>query len=193
MHATAVHADPLPEPPPTLSAAAGARARPGILRRGLRRLRRGFWPAVLFAPAYSGAVAGAVTLHFVWREQAFNVRAVAVLVLFALGALTAGFLSWLCAAMIAGHRPLSARFAAMLISLAVSTAGLTAFLFFLQFRVYYAQWHSSELTLLWLYQLAFTGASAVYIFMSSGLRLLLPFGLPVLFTAAWLFARRPRD
>ncbi len=165
----------------------------GFVLASLLRLRHAFRPAILFAPCYAAAVAGAVALHLVWREQAVNTRVTAVLILFALGALIAGFLSWLMAAMVAGNRPVSARFAAMMVLLAVSTAGLTAFLFFLQFRVYYAQWHASELTLLWLYQLAFTGASAVYIFMSSGLRMLLPFGLPVLFGAAYLFARRQRD
>lgn len=168
------------------------RAKPGVLAASFGRLFRSMRAAALFAPIYAIGVTLSVALHFIWREQAFNTRTTAVLILFAVGALVAGFLAWAVSAMVAGIRPPSARFAAMTLFLTVATAGITAFIFFLQFRVYYAQGHSVEFTKLWLVQLMFTGASAVYIFLSSGLRLLLPFGLPVLFGAAYLFARKPR-
>ncbi|WP_146610135.1 hypothetical protein [Rhodobium orientis] len=162
----------------------------GLLRAALTRARTALLPALAFAPAYAGGVVVAVALHLYWRETAFNTRTGAILILFALGALLGGFLAYVLAATVAGARPFSARLAAIAVALMAITAGVTAFLFFLQFRVYYAQWHSDHFGRLWLMQMAYTGATAVYIFMSSGLKLILPFGLPVLFAAAWVFARR---
>ena len=164
----------------------------GVFRAAGRRFRHALRPALVFAPTYSVAVTASVALHFVWREQGFTTRAGAVMALFALGGLIAAYLSWVIAATIAGHRHGSVRFAAMTAILTVGTAGITAFLFFLQFRVYYAQWHAPEFSFLWLIQTMFTGATSVFIFATSGLRLLLPFGLPVLFAGALVFARRKR-
>ena len=80
----------------------------------------------------------------------------------------------------------------MSFTLILGTAGITAFFFFLQYRLYYAQWHDQSFSEMWIVQMLFTGATAVYIFAVSGLRMLLPFGLPVLFGAALVFARKPR-
>ncbi len=169
-----------------------AMPRSGIIIRTLRRARHALLPAALFAPAYGAAITTAVIGHMVWREQAIGMRMLAVVILFALGGTIAGFAAWLTAATIAGARRRAQRFAAMTFALTLATAGFTAFLFFLQFQVYYAQWHDEAFSRMWVWQVLFTGASAVYIFISSGLRMLLPFGLPVLFFAAWLFARKPR-
>lgn len=176
---------PMPAPAPRV-------AKVGVLRGAFRRLRHAIVPALLFAPCYAIAVSAAVALQLHWREQDFNTRVLAVLILFLLGALLSGAVSWALAAMIAGNRPWSARFAAMMALLALTTAGLTAFLFFLQYRIYFAQWHGEIFTMLWVFQMLFTGATSVYIFMSSGLKLILPFGLVALFGAALLFARKPR-
>ncbi|MCW2308377.1 hypothetical protein [Rhodobium gokarnense] len=162
----------------------------GLLRAAFTRARAALLPGLVFAPAYASGVVVAVALHLYWREMAFNPRTGAILILFALGALLGGFLAYVLAASVAGARPFSARLAAIAVALMAITAGITAFLFFLQFRIYYAQWHTDHIGRLWLMQMAYTGATAVYIFMSSGLKLILPFGLPVLFAASWVFARR---
>lgn len=163
-----------------------------MIRAAFRRLVRSLPKAALFAPLYGAAVTGSVVAHMAWYNQAYGLRMLAVIILFALGGTVGGFLAWVFAATVAGARPRSARFAAMCFALILATAGITAFFFFLQYRLYYAQWHDQSFSEMWIVQMIFTGASAVYIFAVSGLRMLLPFGLPVLFLAALVFARKPR-
>jgi hypothetical protein len=80
-------------------------------------------------------------------------------------------------------------FAAALLCLIVFTIGVTAVLFAIIYRNFYAQWHGDPFTKLWLVQLAFTSASALYQFAVIGLRLYLPLGMALLFAAAFLLAR----
>ena len=163
-----------------------------MIRAAFRRLVRSLPKAALFAPFYGAAVTASVVVHMVRHDQAYGLRMLAVIILFALGGTVGGFLAWVVAATVAGARPRSARFAAMSFTLILGTAGITAFFFFLQYRLYYAQWHDQSFSEMWIVQMLFTGASAVYIFAVSGLRMLLPFGLLVLFGAALIFARKPR-
>ncbi|MBL6431496.1 MAG: hypothetical protein HPM95_11395 [Alphaproteobacteria bacterium] len=51
---------------------------------------------------------------------------------------------------------------------------LTAFLFFLQLRGYYASSHTHELSYRMLWEQVFTGATTAYIFVVMGVRVLLP-------------------
>ncbi|MBW8447479.1 MAG: hypothetical protein K0M49_17795 [Arenimonas sp.] len=93
----------------------------------------------------------------------------------------------------AGHsRPQETRFAAAFLFLAGGTAAFTALLFALQYRHFYAQWHEPFGTRIWLFQFAFTSASAVYQFAVLGIRNYLPFGLILLIGASILHARRSR-
>ncbi len=165
---------------------------PGRLRLASRRFFRSILPAARFAPFYAAAVTGAVVLHMVWRAQAVTPRMIAVVILFALGGAIAGFLSWIMAATLAGARQGSARFAAMTGCLIVATAGVTGLLFLFQYRLYYAQWSFGDFSMMrFVYELI-ASLGALYIFGVSGLRMLLPFGLPVLFVAGLIFARRER-
>ncbi|EDQ33445.1 hypothetical protein HPDFL43_09422 [Hoeflea phototrophica DFL-43] len=83
-------------------------------------------------------------------------------------------------------------FAAAVLCLIVFTIGITAVLFAIIYRNFYAQWHGDPFTKLWLIQLAFTSASALYQFAVVGLRLYLPLGVVLLFAAAVLLARGHR-
>ena len=80
-------------------------------------------------------------------------------------------------------------FAAAVFFLSCGTVIITAGLFALQYRIYYAQWHGEFLSKLWIIQLVFTTAAAVYQFAVMGLRLYLPLGAVVLFVTALLIAR----
>ena len=69
---------------------------------------------------------------------------------------------------------------------------MTAFLFALDYRVFYARWHAPTGSLIWMFQFAFTSASAVYQFGVLGSRLFLPLGLIWLPGASLYLARRMR-
>lgn len=107
-----------------------------------------------------------------------------------------GILAWLVmvpfANRVAGHRPPSARFAAFFLALSLGTVAMTAFLFAMDYRWFYARWHAPFGSLVWIFQLLFTGASAVYQFAVLGLTLFLPFGLFFLIAASTYLARPKR-
>ena len=89
-------------------------------------------------------------------------------------------------------RPPETRFAAAFLFLGAGTAALTALLFALHYRQFYAQWHQPFGTVIWFFQFAFTSASAGYQFAVLGIRHYLPFGLILLIAASILHARRSR-
>jgi len=85
------------------------------------------------------------------------------------------------------HAAAETRFAAHFVLLGVGTIAMTAAVFALQYRLFYAQWHQPFGTRIWAYQFVFTAAGAVYQFAVMGLSLYLPVGLPVLAGASlWL-------
>ncbi len=107
-----------------------------------------------------------------------------------------GMLGWLTAVPVTRFfsldRPVETRFAAGFLFLSVGTVAFTAFLFAMQYRSFYAQWHAPFGTWIWAFQFVFTSASAVFQFSVLGLRLFLPFGLVFLLAASLLLARRNR-
>ncbi|MDX3924858.1 MAG: hypothetical protein QHC90_03490 [Shinella sp.] len=84
------------------------------------------------------------------------------------------------------------RFAAAFAFLALGTIAMTAFLFAMDYRLFYAQWHHPFPTRIWAYQFVFTSISAVYQFSVMGLRLFMPAGLPVLAAASLWLAKAMR-
>jgi len=89
---------------------------------------------------------------------------------------------------IAFRRGREAAFATAFLCLTIFTIGVTSVIFAIIYRSFYAQWHGDPLTKLWLFQLVFTTASALYQFAVQGLRLYLPLGVMFLFGASWLLA-----
>lgn len=87
-------------------------------------------------------------------------------------------------------KPVETRFAACLLCLSIVTMGMTAFLFALDYRIFYSRWHAPLGSIIWMFQFAFTGASAVYQFGVLGSRLFLPLGLVFLPLASLYLARR---
>ena len=91
---------------------------------------------------------------------------------------------------LAFRRAREAAFAAAFICLTVFTIAVTSVIFAAILRTYYAQWHGEPFTKLWVAQLVFTTASALYQFAVLGIRLYLPLGVIFLFGASWLLASR---
>jgi len=92
----------------------------------------------------------------------------------------------------ARHHPPTARFAAFFLALSIGTAAMTAFLFAMDYRWFYARWHAPFGSLIWIFQFLFTGASAVYQFAVLGFTLFLPFGLLCLIAASAYLVRHMR-
>lgn len=90
---------------------------------------------------------------------------------------------------IAFGRARQAAFAAAFLCLSILTIGATAVLFAVIYRNFYAQWHGDPFTKLWVIQLVFTTASALYQFAVMGLRLYIPLGMAFLLAASLWLAR----
>ncbi|OCP03942.1 hypothetical protein BC374_26195 [Ensifer sp. LC13] len=121
------------------------------------------------------------------RERALTFHLSELLVLFGVGALMAWPPSLFLARFAALERRIETRFAAYLFFLALGTIGMTAMLFALDYRAFYAQWHAPVGTRTWLFQFAFTTAIAFYQFLVMGLRLYLPVGGAILLgVSLWL-------
>jgi hypothetical protein len=112
----------------------------------------------------------------------------AVALIFAAGGLLA-FPMAVVVASLAPTRP-QARFAAALVAITQLTAGATAGIYALQYRLYYSEWHGPPFSVGWTYQLVFTIAAAVYQFLVLGVRLYFPIAFACLLVAAYWFATR---
>lgn len=107
-----------------------------------------------------------------------------------------GLLSWPfalpVARFLAYNRPSEARFAAFFVTLTAATILMTAFLFAMEYRIFYSRWHAPFGSLVWSIQFVFTSVSAVYQFLVIGLRLFLPLGLVCLVASSYHLAKRMR-
>jgi hypothetical protein len=156
-----------------------------VAAAGLRR-------AVGFATLHAALITAAAALSILLRDIALNERVAVLLAIFAAGSWIGGFLALLLATIVAARRPPLKRFAAMLATLTTGTAGGIALVYLFEFRLLDAEFWSDGLGLHIFEELLFTAASAGYTLLVSGLPLLLPHGLLVLFGAAIWFARLPR-
>jgi hypothetical protein len=109
--------------------------------------------------------------------------------LFAVGAALAFPLALFAARFVSWGRSAEAAFAAMFLSLSVSTLAITAFAFGLVYRAYYATWHEDFGTIVWVFQFTFTIGAAVIQFAVLGVRMLFPLGFVALFAISFWFAR----
>lgn len=116
----------------------------------------------------------------------------ALVVLYAAGGVVAFPLAYAFARFASLGRSREIAFASALLGLALATIGVTALIFALDYRIYYASWHANAFTITWIYQLVFTVLGAFYQFGVLGLRLYLPLGFVALVVAALLFARNAR-
>ncbi|MAB00379.1 MAG: hypothetical protein CMN86_19090 [Stappia sp.] len=147
---------------------------------------------LLFALVWSLVVTGCEIAALALRGEALSGRLLGVIAIFATGSLLGGLTAWPIARLLTFARRRNrarACFAAMTLSLAVTTTAITGFLFYLQFAQYYGQWHTDRPSLRMLWETIFTSATSSYIFAVAGIRPLLPVLLPALLVAALAFAR----
>ena len=97
-----------------------------------------------------------------------------------------------CMRLLSANKRTEARFSAAFLCLGGMTVALTAIIFAIIYRSFYAQWHGEFLTWLWAYQLFFTLASAIYQFAVIGVRNFLPLGLIFLCAASLRLAKTTR-
>jgi hypothetical protein len=136
-------------------------------------------------------VTAANALLVVWlRGWQTPEKFAAVGALFAVGAALAFPLALFIARFVSSRRSPEAAFAAMFLALSLCTVGITAFLFGLVYRSYYATWHEDFGTIVWIFQFAFTVAAAVIQFAVLGVRMLFPLSFVALFAVSFWFARR---
>lgn len=167
------------------------RGRRGRRRRAAReRLAAALPEAPLFALAYGLAIGATVTLDIWLRAEAMGSRVREVVALFVVAGLASGFLAHLTTALLAGHRGPRVRAATVFLALAFFQLTLTGFGHGVVLRHYFAAQHDDPFTVLWFFQQIFTFAGAGYVFLVTGARLLLPFGLFVMIAAALLELRR---
>lgn len=138
--------------------------------------------------AWSLAIAASCAVALLSRAWQNDEARAAVVLLFGIGALAAYAPAMLVAHRLGGQRA-ETRFAATMVLLAGATIGVTAVLFGLWYRLYYAHWHEPALTIGWIFQFAFTMAAACYHFLVLGLRMFLPLGLPALLAFSLVHAR----
>lgn len=82
------------------------------------------------------------------------------------------------------------RFAIAFLALAVTTIGLTAVVYAIQYRLYYSEWHDHPFTMRWVFEVGFTTLAAMYQFAVTGMRLYFPLGFAALLLAGFWFARQ---
>ncbi|TCR82133.1 hypothetical protein [Rhizobium sp. BK376] len=96
------------------------------------------------------------------------------------------------ARVLAFRKSVETRFAAFFLTLSVGTMAMTAFLFAMDYRLFYSRWHAPFGSIVWMFQFVFTSASAVYQFAVLGSRLFLPLGLLFLVATSLYLAKRMR-
>jgi hypothetical protein len=115
-----------------------------------------------------------------------------VFLLFAAGGALAFPVGLFAARLVSLGRHWEVALAAAFVCLLVATIGFTGGLFALQYRSYYAEWHSPAFTITWAFQFVFTMLTALYQFVVLGIRLYFPLGFIALALASVWFARRQR-
>ncbi len=144
--------------------------------------------AIVWGLAMAGCFA--LSVHLVGRSGGSNASLLALI--YGVG----GTIAWLIALpfiRFASHaRQRETRLAAWFLFLGMATIAVTAGLFALQYRIFYAQWHAPFPARVWFLQQIFTTASALYQFAVLGLRHFLPFAFILLFAVSLSMSRRSR-
>jgi hypothetical protein len=145
---------------------------------------------VLASVLWASAMMTSAIFNLFLLERASDKNTILLVLFFGLGALLAFPLTVTVMRWIPTSWRYGQRFALSFLTLMLLTIGFSAFIFALQFRIYYAQWHDDEYSRRFMFETVFTILSAVYQFLVLALRLYLPFGLLALLGASWGFATK---
>jgi hypothetical protein len=80
------------------------------------------------------------------------------------------------------------RFRRCVLSLTVTTIGVTALIFAFDYRTYYAEWHDDTFSVRLVFEIVFDSERSLSV-CRAGRAALFPIGFLGLFVASWLFAR----
>lgn len=150
-------------------------------------------PALLLGtPAWAVAMAASAAVWLALGDRLSTSRTGAILLVFAVGGALAFPAALYVTRLVAppGHR--ERRFAAAFAAFGLCSVLGVAFVFSMQYRIYYAQWHEPFPSVVWAFQFVFTGAAAVYQFAVLGARMFFPAGLIALFLVSLWQARQVR-
>ncbi len=144
--------------------------------------------------AIASLVSGLGTLGSAWAGLAAQGwtdqdKLVAALWPYGLGGALGGAAAGFAVRYLLGADSTGRRFALALAVHAVIGIGMTMLLFALQYRLYFAQWHSDAFTLTWVFQTVFTTIGSFYLFFSTGLVLLVPWAILCWIAMAAMLAR----
>ena len=163
-------------------------------RRSRPILRLPVIPVLAGAIAWSFAASLIAALHLSETGRFDSFHLSAILTVYAAGGALSWPLSVVCLTLLRPRlvrSPMALVLVAFL-GLGLATITVTAGLFALDYRAFYARWHADAFSRDWFLQQAFTTASAVYQFLVIGLRLYLPYGPLVLAGATALLLRTTR-
>lgn len=148
--------------------------------------------AIAGAALWAGVMAGSAAAWLAIADRLETSRTPDILATFALGAALAFPVALYLARLAVPGARREARFAAAFLAFGVMTVLGVAFVYAMQYRLYYAQWHDHFPSVVWVFQLVFTGAAAVYQFAVLGVRMFLPVGLAALLLVSLWHARQAR-
>jgi len=158
--------------------------------RAIARPRAGFRTIAGFSLLYAIGAVVSVAIGCLAAGWSIDGRLWSFLGIVAVAGFLAAALSWLAASLVGRRRPPTARFAAMLIALTLSTALVTALLFFLQHFFAPGVRHAPLLSSFFLVELFHSAISVTYLFAVTGLRLFFPAGFGLMVLASYAFAAR---
>ena len=147
--------------------------------------------SVLGGLLWAGLMALSALVSMYLRHWENHAHFETIILVFCLGGFFAFAPAMLAYNVIARGKTRSQRFAAAYIALLFVTLGATAFVYYIQFRDYFAQWHEAALSRIWFLQTFYTGLGAAYEFAVLGSRFYLPIGLIALFGASFWLSKKP--
>jgi hypothetical protein len=141
---------------------------------------------------WAAATAASAVLNLALDHWATPAKIRIVVMLFAVGGALAFAPGLFAARLLSLGRGPEVAFAAAFVCLLASTVGVTSFVFGLQFRLYFADWHEPVTSHLGLNEFVFTVAAGAIQFFILGVRLYFPFGFAALLLFSLWFARQAR-
>lgn len=150
-------------------------------------------PALLLGtPIWAAAMAASAAVWLGLSERLSTSHSGGILLVFVLGGALAFPVALYITRLLAPAGPRERRFAAAFVAFGLCSMLGVAFVFAMQYRLYYSQWHEPFPSVIWVFQFAFTGATAVYQFAVLGGRMFFPAGLLALFLVSLWQARQVR-
>lgn len=148
--------------------------------------------AIIGAIVWAGVMAGNAVFGIWLRHWETDTKILAIAGLFAVGGALGFPLGLFLARFASAGKRAETAFAAAFLGFSTATIGITAAIFALIYRSYYAAWHDEAFSLRWFLQFGFTTLGALGQFAVLGLRLYFPFGFVALLLVSLWFARKPR-